>query len=377
MAGGKNLATKYANKADERFSKESQAMLAVNSDFEFTGANIVKVYSIPVVAMSDYQRNGSNRYGTPSDLTRNVQSLTVTKDRAFSFIIDKGDKVQSEMVSDAGKALARQIREVWVPEFDTYVFRVLADAATESGNTDATTATTSNAYSLFLNAMEKLGNQNVPDKGRVCFCSCKFANLLKQDSAFMRYGDAAQQMLIRGVIGEVDGCKIVKVPSGRLPSGCSFILTHPMAATAPRQLEEYKTHDNPPGISGWLVEGRVIYDCFVLGEKRSAIFYQGGAGGLKQLTVGTAATSAGKSTVLVIPGQHDASGVKWYYCTGANAAALENVTYGTAITTAKWTEMAAASAEITPASGSTVIRVIEVDKDSKPIAMGDAVLNVG
>ena len=76
-----------------------------------------------------------------------------------------------------------------------------------------------------------------------------------------------------------------------------------MAATAPRQLEEYKTHDNPPGISGWLVEGRVIYDCFVLGEKRSAIFYQGGAGGLKQLTVGTAATSAGKSTVLVIPGQ--------------------------------------------------------------------------
>ena len=112
MAGGKNLATKYANKADERFSKESQAMLAVNSDFEFTGANTVKVYSIPVVAMSDYQRNGSNRYGTPSDLTRNVQSLTVTKDRAFSFIIDKGDKVQSEMVSDAGKALARQIREV-------------------------------------------------------------------------------------------------------------------------------------------------------------------------------------------------------------------------------------------------------------------------
>ena len=69
--------------------------------------------------------------------------------------------------------------------------------------------------------------------------------------------------------------------------------------------------------------------------------------------------------------------MKWYYCTGANAAALENVTYGTAITTAKWTEMAAASAEISPSSGDTVIRVIEVDKDSKPIAMGDAVLNVG
>ena len=115
----------------------------------------------------------------------------------------------------------------------------------------------------------------------------------------------------------------------------------------------------------------------MLGEKRSAIFYQGGAGGMKQLTVGTAATSAGKSTVLVIPGQHDASGVKWYYDTAATASALETAAYGTAITPANWTELSAASAEISPSSGDTVIRVIEVDKDSKPIAMGDAVLNVG
>ena len=106
-------------------------------------------------------------------------------------------------------------------------------------------------------------------------------------------------------------------------------------------------------------------------------FRAGWSRGASFTTASCWAKSAAKSTVLVIPGQHDASGVKWYYCTGANAAALENVTYGTAITTAKWTEMAAASAEITPASGSTVIRVIEADKDSKPIAMGDAVLNVG
>ena len=70
-----------------------------------------------------------------------------------------------------------------------------------------------------------------------------------------------------GVIGEIDGVKIVKVPSSRLPAGCAFLLTHPSAAVGPKQLEDYKTHDNPPGISGWLVEGRVVYDCFVLEEK--------------------------------------------------------------------------------------------------------------
>lgn len=63
-------------------------------------------------SMKDYQRTGTSRYGTPDDLTRTIQTLKLTKDRAFTFIIDKGDKIQTEMVSDAGKALARQIREV-------------------------------------------------------------------------------------------------------------------------------------------------------------------------------------------------------------------------------------------------------------------------
>lgn len=237
---GRNLASKYASEVDERFSRESQSMLALNNNYRFTGVQTVNVYSIPVVPMSDYSRSGSNRYGTPKDLTRNVQTLTVNKDRGYTFIIDKGDKTQSMMVMDAGKALSRQIREVWVPEFDTYVFKTLAAKATERGNYSTTAINKSNAYASFLDGMEALGNKNVPDKGRVAFCSYKFANLLMQDSAFVKYGDRSQEMVQKGVTGEVDGCKIVRVPSSRLPNGCAFLITHPIAATAPKQLEEYK-----------------------------------------------------------------------------------------------------------------------------------------
>lgn len=277
MPGGINLASKFSQRVDERFHRESQAMLALNNDYKFTGVKTVNVYSIPTVAMNDYTRSGTNRYGVPDDLTRNVQELTITKDRAWTFIIDRGDKIQSEMVMDAGKAVARQLREVIVPEFDTYVFNTLAKVATEKGNTSATAITKTNAYEQFLAAQEALGNKNVPDKGRVCFCSYKFANLLKQDSAFMKYSDMSQEMILKGILGEIDGCKIVKVPSSRLPAGAAFILTHPVAATAPKQLEEYRIHDNPPGISGWLAEGRFIYDCFVLNEKADAVYYHGDA----------------------------------------------------------------------------------------------------
>jgi hypothetical protein len=225
--------------------------------------------------------------------------------------------------------------------------------------------------------MERLGNANVPDQGRVAFCSYGFTNLLKQDPAFMRYGDKSQEMLIKGVIGEVDGCKIVKVPSSRLPAGAACIITHPVAATAPKQLEEYKIHDNPPGISGWLCEGRFIYDAFVLNEKIDAIYFIGGQTVFQQMNVLTAPGSTGKTQVVFEPGQHNLNGVKWYAMSASAASGLTALTYGTAITTSAWTELTANGVEYTPSSGDKYIRVIEVDSANKPIAVGDAVINLG
>lgn len=371
-------------------------MVALNNDYKFTGEKTVKVYSIPIVPMNDYARssspysdtaavNGLNRYGVPSDLSRNVQSLTITKDRSFTFIIDKGDKIQSEMVSDAGKALARQIREVVVPEFDTYVFKTLADAAIANGAYASTTVAKNpgageiGAYEAFLAGMEWMGNKNVPDKGRVSFCSYRFANLLMQDPAFMKYSDRSQDMVTKGILGEVDGCKIVKVPSNRLPQGAAFIITHNIAATGPKQLEDYRIHEDPPGVSGWLIEGRFIYDCFVLNEKADAIYYHGGQSTIKDLVVVTAATDTGKSTI-VVNGQMENSANRWYYDTATTVAGLEGVTYDTAITLANWTQLTANGLEITPTSGDKYIRVVEVKGSSstwKPVAVGDAILNIG
>lgn len=378
MSGGQNLASKYSKKVDERFHLESQAMLALNNDYEFKGDKTVKVYSIPIVAMNDYSRAGAARYGSPSDLGRSVQTLTVSRDRAFTFIIDKGDKLQSEMVSDAGKALARQLREVVVPEFDSYVFSRLAAAAVQNGAYDSAALTKANAYEHFLKGMEWMGDHNVPDKGRVAFCSYRFANLLKQDSAFMRYSDLSQELILRGVIGEVDGCRIVKVPSNRLPAGAAFIITHSIAATAPKQLEEYKIHDNPPGISGYLVEGRFIYDCFVLNEKADGVYYHDGQSILKALNVITAPASARKC-IVIVNGSKELSTNKWYYLSAASAAELPALApsssgdpwYGAA-------ELSVNSASITPAAGHSVIRVVEVDGGTLMlVSFGDALLNVG
>ena len=278
-----NFASKYASQVDEKFHRQSIADFITSSDYDFTGVKTVNVYAIPTVAMSDYQRSGVNRYGTPADLGNTTQELTLNRDRSFTFAIDKADRNQTMMTMDAGKALARQLDLEVIPEYDTYVLQAIANAA--SGYTDengkahaaSTAVTADNAYAEFLKAQEILGNCNVPEEGRVCLCSYGFAGLLKQDSAFLRECDAAQDMQIKGILGEVDGVKLIRVPSSRLPAGCNFIMTHPMATVAPRQLNEYKIHDNPPGINGWLIEGRLLYDAYVLNNKRDAVFYHGAA----------------------------------------------------------------------------------------------------
>ena len=372
MAGGMNLASRYLKQVDERFAQESQAMLALSKDYQFKGGKTFMVYSLPVVQMNDYTRSGDKRYGEPTDLSRSVQTMEVSRDRSFTFIIDKGDKLQSEMVSDAGRALARQIREVVVPEFDTYVFKTLAESAMAAGNYADYELSTENAYAAFLDGMERLGDNNVPTKGRVAFCSYRFANLLKQDAAFVKYGDASQDMLTRGVIGEVDGCRIVKVPSNHLPAGTGFIITHAVAAVAPQQLEEYKIHDNPPGISGYLVEGRFIYDCFVLNEKINAVYVHGGQSGLKTLSVMTSPSAPGK-TLLFVNGAREGS--KRYYALGASVASLPAVTYDVTVSGSAWTQMNGDSVEINTAVGKKYVRVAEVDTSDKPIAVGTTVLN--
>jgi hypothetical protein len=372
-----NLASKFSPKVDERFQRESFVVGVTGNAYEFDGVNSVSVYSVPTAPMHDYARHpetaGTDRYGNAVDLQASVQKLEMSRDRSFSFIIDKGDNLQSQNVLEANKALSRQLNEVCIPEYDAYVFQTLAAKASAMGNLSTTKPTKSNAYELFLAAQEFLGDHMAPDQGRVAVCSYAFANLLKQDPSFVRYGDNSQKMLTTGVIGEVDGVQIKRVPSSRLPNGCSCIMTHPYASVAPEQLKEYKIHDNPPGISGWKIEGRLIYDCFVLDNKVNGIYYIGGSGVLRTLEVQSAPSVTVGKTVITVAPQAD-SGNTWYYKTGTEQTA---VTYGTAITTSAWTKLEASGTEITPTSSHTIVQVVEVDSSNKPVGVGLSRLNIG
>lgn len=270
------LATKYLPYVDEIFKNESKKSLLTNQDFTWQGAHTVKVYKISTAEMNDYARNDAtgtnNRFGTAKDLAATTEEMTLSKDRSFTFVIDKLDTDETAQNLASASALARQLREVVVPEVDTYVYGKMVLGA--GNKAEAVELTTENIYDKITEASEALDNAEVPETGRVLVVTPNTYRLMKKSKEITLETEIGQDMRLKGVIGNLDGAVVVKVPANRLPSKFGFLLVHPCATVAPTKLEDYRTHQDPPGISGALVEGRIVYDAFVLDNKKDAIYYQ-------------------------------------------------------------------------------------------------------
>ena len=253
------LVTKFSKYVDEQFKAESKRNLLTNNDYDWIGAHIVKVYTVTTVSMNDYDREGVeltdgrwSRYGLIEGLDATTQELPLKRDRSFTFVIDKLDNEETGDILNAAAALARQVREVIVPEVDSYTYGVMCDGA--GVKPDAMVLTADNIYEAILAGSTAIDEAEAPDI------------TMETD-----IGQAQRQL---GVIGLLDGCSVIKVPANRVPADFGFMIAHPSATVAPVKLEEYKIHIDPPGLSGNLVEGRVCYDAFVLENKKNGIYYQ-------------------------------------------------------------------------------------------------------
>lgn len=271
------LVSKYQPYVDEIFTTESKKSLLTNNNLSWTGAHMIKVYKITTSAMNDYNRSGADngnwsRYGAVAGLDAVTEEFTLKKDRSFTFAIDKLDTNETANQLAAASALARQTREVVIPEIDAYVYDVMC---TSAGNKPAPLKLTkTNIYEEILKAGNVLDNAEVPDSNRIIVVTPDVYLLMKQCKDIVMETDIGSRLRLKGVISNLDGSMVIKVPEKRVPKGFGFLLAHPIATVAPTKLEEYKIHQDPPGISGSLVEGRICYDAFVLDNKAKAIYYQ-------------------------------------------------------------------------------------------------------
>ncbi len=269
------LVSKFLPYVDEIFTKESKKSLVTNKDFSWTGAHSIKVYKVSVSNMNDYNRDGADngnwsRYGAVEGLNAVTQEMILKKDRSFTFIIDKLDTDETAHQLEGASALARQIRQVVISEVDAYTYDVMCQNA---GITATVSLTASNIYGEIVKATTALDNAEVPETGRSIIVTPSIYQLMKQSKEITMETNIGNDLRLKGVISNIDGCNVIKVSANRVPEGFGFMMCHSVATVAPTKLEDYKLHQDPPGISGVLVEGRICYDAFVLDNKAKAIYY--------------------------------------------------------------------------------------------------------
>ncbi len=271
MADGTiNLASKFERWVDDAFAHESILSGATSDRVDFTGVNEVSVYSVDKMKMNDYQRTGTSRYGTIEEIGDRVQTFKIEKDRSFTGSIDEGNAQDQYNIKGASQRLHVQIRDVVIPEVETYV---LTKWATNGGTIAGVAEPTADTLLGMIQAgASVMNNAHVPKRGRSIFIAETYAAMLPNLSNLTYLERLGSQALTENKLPRVAGFDVHVVPDGDMPANVYFILQHKDACPFVQKLAKYKIQKDPMGIDGNVIEGRVRYWADVLGEKSAGVY---------------------------------------------------------------------------------------------------------
>lgn len=261
-----NLASKFEKKTSDLLKARAKTTSIVNEDWSWDGVNSIKVYTLTDPTVGNYTVSGTSRYGTPTEVDDTIQTFTLSRDRAFTKTMDRLNEQDTNGVRRPAAYVAQAVKNVMVPEIDAYRLSTLVTAGGTARSTSIVAAgatSAANAWTNFLTLNGNITDNEGTEEGRVAIMTQTYFNFLKQATGFVLASDQAYTDLKKGVIGEVDGVKIVICPSSRMPAATDLVITHPNVMVAPEKLKDVVIHNNAPGINGHLIEYRHRYDAFV------------------------------------------------------------------------------------------------------------------
>ena len=277
-----NLADKFEKKVSERYHAKSYTQGWAGAEYSFDGVKTIKIYSINTVPLQKYARNAfapeaggvisftGSRYGTAFDITDTETQLTMGEDRSFTYVIDKGEGKQQYNIKSANRALTRECDEVITPYMDKYNITKWAREAglkisLPTGGLDKT-----NIAEFFIDINKYMNERFLPEDGRVAYVKSYVLKAAKLCDEFDGIS-AKESRITAGHVGTFDGINLVWLPESYFPANVDIMVIAKSALLAPMKLKEYKIHVDPPGLSGDLVEGRIIHDAFIVPHQRDRV----------------------------------------------------------------------------------------------------------
>lgn len=266
---------RYKSKLMEGFNKASETddMFSHDLDMEFSGVKTVHVTSLKTEPMQDYNRDkavsAGSRYGETKEVGNEVQTFTMTQDKSLSLSVDKGNNKETMDKAKVGKVMKAERDERIVPYLDTYRLQKWAkDAGIHKELAAAPTKST--IVSQIIELHNEQLDAGVPDQIQLRI-SREYLPTLKLSTEWTALDSLGGKTLPKGCIGEFDNMAVKPVSKKRMPKNVPFMLTFKGSIIAPMKINDFKGHVDPPGLSGDLIEFRMMHDAFVLGKKAAGV----------------------------------------------------------------------------------------------------------
>lgn len=298
MANTIALAEKYLPLLDEVYKASARTSVLDSTNVRIVDGNTVKLFKIAMDGLGNYSRDEGYTQGK---VTGSWETLTLSKDRGRSFIIDRMDNEETIGLA-FGRLGGEFIRTQVAPEIDAYTFSKMAGATgIDVGTAADVTIGTTDVPSLIDEAERSMNENEVPQEGRLLFIS---------ENAYA----GMRAKIVRTVMNETvglnrevetyDGMRIIRVPQNRFYTAITlqdgktggqeaggyvgtpttgykinFMIVHPsaVAKVVKHALPRIFSPDVYQGADAWKFDYRVYHDTFVYENKAKGIYLHRGS----------------------------------------------------------------------------------------------------
>lgn len=263
-----NLVTKYAGKIEDRFILESLVFGKGKATYNFDGVRTVKALSPTTVALTDYNSalTTGPRFGALVEMQDVENIYTIRKDRSFNIAIDKGNNESQLNLKGAGRMMKLEVDEQVIPELDMYA---LNEYATTDGINSITLATVNknNIVDAYAEAIAKLVNGKVPMTGIISWIGATAFSKLIASPEFLNIDALGIKAVSKGILGECQGAKVIRVPDSYMPTGVHFLMAHENVLMPIKKINTLRVKDDHDDVDGSVLQGRIMYDAYVIKQK--------------------------------------------------------------------------------------------------------------
>lgn len=236
--------------------------------------------------LTDYRRNENN---TLTTLKADETSYVLNEEKYWGMQIDDLDEHDLNTEIEQYQ-VAKQTNKVVAPYLDQLRFATLIG---NSSDTVLTTGTTAGAnYEAVIDAGVKL-DELANNGRRLLFVTPTFYASIKKEIVKLPQGDNTGDALFKGVVGELDGALVIKVPNRILNTGenaVEAILTVDNVLASPVQVDKFESGRLGAGKFGVFMQQLLYTGAFVIQKNQAKI-----------ITIAKKAPAAKKSGTKVAP----------------------------------------------------------------------------